>query len=66
MTTTQLRPRGPLSEAVLRRMLGGDQADATSGVEDLPALAARAVDESVDLVRDEDVQFALFVLYASH
>jgi len=66
MMTTELRPRGPLSEAVLRRMLGGEQADATAGVEDLPALAARAVEESVDLVRDEDVQFALFALYASH
>lgn len=50
--------RGPLSSAVLRRLTGGDD-------EGLPELATTAVAEAADVIRDDDVQLALFVLYAS-
>lgn len=50
--------RGPLSDAVIRRLTGGD--DVGLGAEGQSALAA-----TTDVVRDDDVQLALFVLYAS-
>jgi hypothetical protein len=52
-------PRGPLSDAVLRRLIGG--ADDVA----LPALAEQAVDAAADVSADDDVQLALFALYAS-
>jgi hypothetical protein len=52
-------PRGPLSEAVMERLMGGD------GGADLAGSADAALDRAIDLLRDDDVQLALFVLYAS-
>ncbi|MFB7250191.1 iron-containing redox enzyme family protein [Microbacterium sp. NPDC056234] len=51
--------RGPLSEAVLRHLCGG-AADGDPG-----ALAAMALAQTADIVRDDDIQLALFALYAS-
>ena len=50
--------RGPLSEAVLRRLTGGEDAVPLE-------LAHDAVAAASDIVRDDDVQLSLFVLYAS-
>lgn len=50
--------RGPLSDAVIRRLTGGD-------VDDLGVRAEAALAMSDDVVRDDDIQLALFVLYAS-
>ncbi|WP_058594736.1 iron-containing redox enzyme family protein [Leucobacter chromiiresistens] len=53
-----LQARGPLSEALLRGFSGsGDTADA-------PAAARQAVAASSNVTRDDDVQLALFLLYA--
>lgn len=68
MTTTALTAdpavafaaRGPVSSAVLARLTGGDVDQAT-----LADLAAAAVAASGDVVRDDDIQLALFALYAS-
>lgn len=51
--------RGPLSDAVLRRLTGTERDRA------LDALARSAVAGSADVVRDDDIQLALFTLYAS-
>lgn len=51
--------RGPLSDAAIRRLVGRRVS------EDLTALAREAVRRSTDVIRDDDVQLALFVLYAS-
>jgi hypothetical protein len=59
-TSVAFRDRGPLSSAVLSRLTGGD-ADAS----DHTALAVDAVATTDDIVRDDDIQLALFVLYAS-
>lgn len=58
-TAVPFTARGPLSDAVLRA-LTGDGADAEHS-----ALALDAVAASSDILRDDDVQLALFVLYAS-
>ncbi|WP_157550835.1 iron-containing redox enzyme family protein [Microbacterium sp. Root553] len=50
--------RGPLSDAVIRRLTGDD-------VDDLGARAELALAASADIMRDDDIQLALFVLYAS-
>jgi hypothetical protein len=50
--------RGPLSTAVLDRLTGGAAADTSS-------LAREALAATRDIVRDDDIQLALFVLYAS-
>ncbi|MCS3843812.1 hypothetical protein HDC95_002100 [Microbacterium sp. AK031] len=50
--------RGPLSDAVLRRLTGGEDTDHC-------ALARRVADETPDIARDDDIQVALFTLYAS-
>ncbi len=52
-------PRGALSEAVLRVLTGG------RGGEDLDARARSAADRAVNLSHDDDIQLALFLLYAS-
>lgn len=67
MTATALVPdtavpfaaRGPLSDAVLRGLTGagGDSEHST--------LAIDAVRASSDIVRDDDIQLALFLLYSS-
>lgn len=51
--------RGPLSDAVLRRLTGTERDRA------LDALARSAVAGTADVVRDDDIQLALFTLYAS-
>jgi hypothetical protein len=51
--------RGPLSEAVALRLSGA----ASTG--DLTATAQRAVADATDIARDDDVQLALFSLYAN-
>ncbi|MFS0894153.1 iron-containing redox enzyme family protein [Microbacterium sp. 179-I 3D3 NHS] len=58
-TAVAFTPRGPLSDAILRALTGSG-ADA-----DHSALAVEAVAASGDLLRDDDVQLALFLLYAS-
>ena len=58
-TAVGFSPRGPLSAAVLSCLVHGDDSV------DLPELAATAVAETADVVRDDDIQLALFVLYAS-
>ncbi|WEK61354.1 MAG: iron-containing redox enzyme family protein [Candidatus Microbacterium colombiense] len=67
MSSTTLHPttarpgfsaRGPLSDAILRRLTGGDETDHVT-------LARHALAETPDVVRDDDVQLALFLLYAS-
>ncbi len=50
--------RGPLSDAVMRHAVG-----ASDGSEHTE-LARRVVSRSADVVRDDDLQLALFVLYA--
>lgn len=59
-TAVAFSARGPMSSAALACLTGG--ADDTSV---LPELAAAAVAASTDVVRDDDIQLALFVLYAS-
>jgi hypothetical protein len=67
MTATALVPdtavpfaaRGPLSDAVLRGLTGA------GGDSDHSAFAVTAVSESDDIVRDDDIQLALFLLYCS-
>ena len=54
-----VQARGPLSEAVLRALTGIRDA------EGLGALASSAVDRAVNVTHDDDLQLALFVLYAS-
>lgn len=56
---THVQARGPLSEAVLRALTGGRDA------EGLSALASNAVERAVNVTHDDDLQLALFVLYAS-
>lgn len=60
-TTVGVQPRGPLSALVLARLTGGDPAAGEQ-----PALLARDLASASDLVHDDDVQLALFLLYASH
>jgi len=50
--------RGPLSDGIIRRLTGED-------ADDLGARAETALATSDDVVRDDDIQLALFVLYAS-
>ena len=67
MTLTAVAPavhlpfsgRGPLSEAVLQHLSGG-----STGL-DHGELAGRALAQTPDVVRDDDIQLALFALYAS-
>lgn len=61
--TSSFGPRGPLS-AELLAILGTRPALAELG--NLPGAARRALDISTDVVRDDDVQLALFLLYADH
>ncbi|MDN3309419.1 iron-containing redox enzyme family protein [Microbacterium oryzae] len=53
--------RGPLSDAVLRRLTGPAGGEGAAHGE----LARRAVAGAADVIRDDDVQLALFALYAS-
>ncbi|GGD87927.1 hypothetical protein GCM10007269_33390 [Microbacterium murale] len=50
--------RGPVSNAVLHRLTGSENTDHV-------ALARLAADETRDVLRDDDIQLALFMLYAS-
>ena len=56
---THVQPRGPLSEAVLQALTGIRDA------EGLSALASGSVERAVNVTHDDDLQLALFVLYAS-
>ncbi|MFJ2504591.1 iron-containing redox enzyme family protein [Microbacterium sp. NPDC087592] len=58
--TLPFTDRGPLSHAVMSQLTGDDAAAA-----DHTGLATAAVAASADVVRDDDIQLALFVLYAS-
>lgn len=65
--TTTPAPRGPLSDRILttiRREPTGD--DALDGTTDLAARATVAVEASTDIVHDDDIQLALFLLYGLH
>ncbi|OZB82622.1 iron-containing redox enzyme family protein [Microbacterium sp. 13-71-7] len=54
-----LTARGPLSSALLHALRGEGT---TAGIADI---AERAVADAADVLRDDDVQLALFLLYAS-
>lgn len=66
-------PRGPLSDAVLNFLTASGEGSAGGWPEnengdwgeDLGALARRAVEHTNDVTTDDDVQLALFLLYAS-
>ncbi|GAA2945260.1 iron-containing redox enzyme family protein [Microbacterium luteolum] len=58
-TAVPFAARGPLSDAVLRALTGA------GGDAEHSALALGAVAESVDVIRDDDIQLALFLLYSS-
>ena len=58
-TAVGFSPRGPLSAAVLSSLTRDDDTAI------LPELAAAAVADSTDVVRDDDIQLSLFLLYAS-
>ncbi|WP_460796729.1 iron-containing redox enzyme family protein [Microbacterium sp. GXF0217] len=51
--------RGPLSDAILQHLCG-ESTDSDHG-----ELAARALAQTTDIVHDDDIQLALFALYAS-
>lgn len=53
-------PRGPVSGSLLRCLAGAGETTA------VPAAARGAVEKSTDVTHDDDIQFALFLLYASH
>jgi hypothetical protein len=57
--------RGPVSEAVLR-LLEGSADDAHEADHVLPAIAAEVLAGASSITRDDDIQLALFMLYASH
>ncbi|MDF2508270.1 MAG: hypothetical protein K0Q52_2129 [Microbacterium sp.] len=59
-TSLPFQDRGPVSRAVIERLTGADPAGP-----DPATLAAEAIAVSSDIVRDDDIQLALFVLYAS-
>ena len=61
--TVSFAPRGPLS-AQLLEVLRTDPALSEAG--DVAGAAARALEVSTDIVRDDDIQLALFLLYAGH
>lgn len=58
-TAVPFAARGPLSDAVIRALTGA------GGDAEQSALALGAVAESVDVIRDDDIQVALFLLYSS-
>lgn len=60
-TSLAFSARGPLSDAVLSRLTGRDGADGP----DAAALATDAVATASDIIRDDDIQLALFLLYSS-
>ncbi len=55
--TLPFTDRGPLSHAVMSHLTGDDAA-----ASDHTGLATAAVAASADVVRDDDIQLALFVL----
>lgn len=57
-TVSDITARGPLSATVLSRLVGHDAPD-------VRAQAETALAMSDDIVRDDDIQLALFLLYAS-
>lgn len=56
-------PRGPLSEHLMSILVASP---GSADVGDVVGRAERALAEASDVIRDDDVQLALFVLYASH
>ncbi|MGB4136293.1 MAG: iron-containing redox enzyme family protein [Microbacterium sp.] len=62
VATVPVCPRGPLSLLVLARLSGDDPAAGEQG----DFLARELTSASDDLMHDDDVQLALFLLYASH
>ncbi|MHC9044381.1 iron-containing redox enzyme family protein [Microbacterium saperdae] len=57
-TTTDLQERGPLSAALVRRLTGQEESDHF-------AQAEAAIARTGDIVRDDDIQLSLFLLFAS-
>jgi hypothetical protein len=55
--------RGPLSAHLLSVM---SQDPSSAEVGDAVGFATRALEHTADIVRDDDIQLALFLLYASH
>jgi hypothetical protein len=67
--TTTFEPRGPLSSALLRLLQDAPPetgSDADDGLRAFVADADTVAAASDDLLRDEDVQLTLFVLYGIH
>ncbi|WP_407359960.1 iron-containing redox enzyme family protein [Microbacterium sp. LBN7] len=60
-TALAFADRGPLSHAILSRLTGGED----SGGFDTSVLATDAVAATADIVHDDDIQLALFLLYSS-
>lgn len=57
--------RGPLSRAVLRRLTGDDRSDEPRAERHHADLAREAVERAKEVLRDDDIQLTLFLLYAS-
>lgn len=57
--------RGALSEAVLRRLTGDDRSNEPNLELNHATLARDAVAHADDVIRDEDIQLSLFLLYSS-
>lgn len=57
-TTTDLHERGPLSAALIRNLIGDEESDHA-------AQAEAALARTDDIVRDDDIQLSLFLLFAS-
>lgn len=60
-TMSELSVRGPLSQAVMQHLTHPPR----DGVPDHIELARHAVEQSTDVSNDDDIQLALFLLYAS-
>lgn len=63
LATASCSPRGPLTAELLAVLC---TRPALAEVANLPGAARRALEISTDIVRDEDIQLALFLLYAGH
>lgn len=59
-------PRGPLTAALLEVLPAEEPAGDGRRLDDLGAIASDALETSADLLSDDDVQLALFLLYELH
>lgn len=61
-----LSPRGPLSDRLLDLLVRAPGADGADVLDAVDAASAHALSRTGDIVRDGDLQLALFLLYANH